>query len=47
MAQGSLRRFPLSQFHDLFSEGLEWGSPSEALSGRVVEAVANRLHVAI
>ena len=47
MAQGSLRRFPLSQFHHLFSERLGRGAPSEALSGRAVQAVANRLHIAI
>ena len=46
-AQGSLRLFPLSQFHHLFSEGFGWGSPSETLSRRAVQAVANRLHIAI
>lgn len=45
MAQGLLRRFLLSQFDHLFSEGFLLDAPSEALSGRVVEAVANRLYL--
>ena len=47
MAQGSLRRFPLSQVHHLFSERFGWCPPSETLSGCAVQAVANRLHIAI
>ena len=35
-SQGSLRRFPLSQFHQFFSECFGGCSPSEALSGRSV-----------
>ena len=32
-SQGTLRQFPLSQFHDFFSECLGRSSPSQALSG--------------
>ena len=46
-AQGSLRRFPLSQFYQFVPEGFGWGPPSKALSGCPVQAVANRLHIAI
>jgi hypothetical protein len=41
IAQGALRRFPLSQFHHLFSERLGRCAPSQALSGCPVQAVAN------
>jgi len=46
-SQGSLRQVPLSHFHHFLSEGFGWGSPSEALSGCPVQAVANRLHISI
>ena len=46
-SQGSLRRFPLSQFHQFFSEGFCWCAPTQALSGGAVQAVTNRFHIAI
>lgn len=44
-SQVSLRWFPLSQFHQFFPKGFGWCSPSQALSGRAVQAVTNRLHI--
>jgi len=46
-SQGSLRQFALSQFHKLVPEGFSWSSPSQALSWRGIQAVANRLHISI
>ncbi|WP_201722597.1 hypothetical protein [Sulfitobacter sp. HI0076] len=47
VSQGSLRQFPLSQFPQLFPERFRRCAPTKALSWRAVEAVTNRLHIAI
>jgi len=46
-SQGSLRQFPLSQFHKLVPEGFSWSSPSQALSWCAIQAVTNRFHISI
>ena len=46
-SQGSLRRFPLSQFHQFFPECFCWRSPTQTLAWYAVQAVTNRLHISI
>ena len=47
VALRALLRFPLSLFHYLFFEGLDWGSPCETFSGRSVQAGTYCLHIEV